>query len=141
MFGTGFKPSHDYWISYYDGNNTNIFTEGKTSDASGNLVSWHTFQSGTDASGIWNVVVSEAAYAPPDTYIAEWTYTIASDTFEVRETAVRIEKGIIGVVGVVVARMEPWQIHVVIAGVVVAGVVAGFVSYLFIRKRRVNKVS
>jgi len=139
MFGTGFKPNHDYRISFYDGSNSNVFTESKTSDTSGNIASWHTFQSGTDTSGIWNVVVSEAAYVPPDTYIATWPYNVVSDTFKVRDTAIRIEKGIVGSVGVAFERLEPWQRWVVIAGLVIVAVVAGLVSYLLIRKRRKAK--
>ena len=139
MFGTGFNPNHDYRISFYDGSNSNVFTESKTSDTSGNIASWHTFKSGTDTSGIWNVVVSEAAYVPPDTYIATWPYIVVSDTFEVRDTAIRIEKGIVGSVGVAFERLEPWQRWVVIAGLVIVAVVAGLVSYLLIRQRRATK--
>ncbi len=85
---TGLLPSHNYRVAYYDGGNDKRATEDATSGASGNLTTQHTFVPLTDASGTWNVIVSEPDFTPPASYNATWEYTLASDNFTVNAAAI-----------------------------------------------------
>ena len=88
MYGTLLSPNHDYRVAYYDGDDANIDTQTKTSGASGNVSSQHTFVYGTDVAGDWHVIICETDFTPPDSYDSSWSYTITSDDFAVHESAI-----------------------------------------------------
>ncbi|MFC1932387.1 C1 family peptidase [Chloroflexota bacterium] len=88
MYGTNFNATDDYKVAYYDGSDTKRLTEEKTSGASGNLSSQHTFAVGTDVAGTWHVIVSLTENIPPDSYNGSWSYIITSDNFTVEQSAI-----------------------------------------------------
>jgi C1A family cysteine protease len=90
MYGTGFTASHQYRVAYYDGSNSNVATEDKDSDSSGNLLSEHTFKETppADAPGTWHVIICEIDKDPPTTYNSDWPDTLASDNFTVQSSAI-----------------------------------------------------
>ncbi|MDD5081850.1 MAG: S8 family serine peptidase, partial [Dehalococcoidales bacterium] len=88
MKSTNLLPEYDYRMVYFDGDGDKRATQDFTSDASGNLITEHTFVAGTDTAGTWHVIVCDAAHTPASEYDAGWTYTIAEDTFTVQQSAI-----------------------------------------------------
>jgi hypothetical protein len=88
MKSTGLLPTKSYRMAYYDGGGDKRATEDDTSDVSGDFSTQHTFASGVDVAGTWNVIVCDPAHTPPSTYSSTWPYTLAEDTFDVSESAI-----------------------------------------------------
>jgi serine protease len=86
MYFTGLLGSYQYRVAYYDGSDDIRATETKTSGASGNLSSQHTFTAGSP--GTWHAILCDQAHDPPSTYNSSWSYMITQDTFTVQSSAI-----------------------------------------------------